>query len=124
MRSVERREGKTNFSNDRLQLLILPRFTATTISSHHHPVFLFNLFSGNLQPYPGRFELTSFIPEDTQSVVVQPIGTEGAIVFGHNQVRGFTRLDQAWLAVVADKIENTLEQMGFKARGSGFGKRV
>jgi len=101
---------------------VLPagRSIITTVSDHFFRSF-FWLPPGNLTPYPGRFELTSYLPENTQAAVVQPLGTGGAIVFGHNRVRGFTKLDQAWISLVCDKIEASIEQSGFKARGSGFG---
>ena len=36
-------------------------------------------------------ELTAFLPENSQAAIVQPIGTRGVLVLGHNRVRGFTK---------------------------------
>ena len=47
----------------------------------------------NEQPWPG---------------VVQPIGGEGVIVAASGTQRGFTPADQAWIAVVAEKLDQTL----------------
>jgi hypothetical protein len=66
----------------------------------------------------GRFEFLAYLPQKTQGVVVQPIGSEGVVVVGTNAVRGFSRLDQAWVATLADKLEVSLE--GFSPSGAGF----
>ena len=42
----------------------------------------------------GRVEFTTFLPENTQAVVVQPIGNDGVLIAASNTQRGFTRLDQ------------------------------
>jgi hypothetical protein len=42
------------------------------------------------------------------TVVVQPIGGEGVIVAASGTQRGFTPADQAWIAVVAEKLDQTL----------------
>ncbi|CAG9463711.1 unnamed protein product [Pedinophyceae sp. YPF-701] len=77
-------------------------------------------YLANLAPYPGRFELLEYLPQNTQAVVVQPLGTEGALVIGHDRVRGFSQLDLAWLSTVADKIEATVEQANYRPTGTGF----
>ena len=35
-----------------------------------------------------------YLPEDTQGVVVQPVGKLGALVVGTDTVRGMSRVDQ------------------------------
>lgn len=42
----------------------------------------------------GRVEFTTVLPENTQAVVIQPIGNEGVLIAASNIQRGFTRLDQ------------------------------
>ncbi len=51
-----------------------------------------------------------------QGVAIQPIGDAGALVAATDTVRGFSALDQAWLAAIADKLDATLEGAG---EGSG-----
>ena len=47
-----------------------------------------------------------------QGVTVQPVGDSGALVAATDTVRGFSALDQAWLAAIADKLDATLEAAG------------
>ena len=42
----------------------------------------------------GRVEFTSFLPENTQAAIIQPIGHDGVLIAASNTQRGFTRLDQ------------------------------
>ena len=51
-----------------------------------------------------------------QGVAIQPIGDAGVLVAATDTVRGFSALDQAWLAAIADKLDATLEGAG---EGSG-----
>lgn len=44
--------------------------------------------------HAGRVEFTSFLPEATQGVVVQPVGKDGVLIAATDTVRGFGRLDQ------------------------------
>ena len=44
--------------------------------------------------HTGRVELTSFLPENTQAAIIQPIGNDGILIAASNTQRGFTRLDQ------------------------------
>jgi len=44
--------------------------------------------------HAGRVEFTSFLPENTQAAIIQPIGSEGVLIAASNTQRGFTRLDQ------------------------------
>lgn len=46
-----------------------------------------------------------------QGVVVQPIGDGGVMVAATDTVRGFSQLDQAWLATIADKLDATLDNV-------------
>eukprot|EP00958_Prasinococcus_capsulatus_P024484 scaffold3827_cov394-Prasinococcus_capsulatus_cf.AAC.3 len=67
-------------------------------------------YLANLANYPGRFEFFGYFPDNTQGVLVQPIGTQGLIVAGTNVVRGFGRVDQKWIATISDKLDATLDQ--------------
>lgn len=44
--------------------------------------------------HTGRAEFMSFLPEGTQGVVVQPIGSAGVLLAATDTVRGFGRMDQ------------------------------
>jgi len=68
-------------------------------------------YLANLVLYPGRVEFVYF-PKNTQAIFVQPMGNKGAIVVGVDTIRGLTSADQAWLSVIADKLEVTLESDG------------
>ncbi|KAA6419886.1 MAG: cofactor assembly of complex C [Trebouxia sp. A1-2] len=57
----------------------------------------------------GRVEFTSFLPENTQAAIIQPIGSKGVLIAASNTQRGFTRLDQAWASTIADKLDASLE---------------
>jgi hypothetical protein len=94
-------------------------------------------YLANLVLYPGRGEFVAYLPEATQGVAVQPFGggsggkgggeasgsggggAIGCVVVGSDTVRGLSRLDQAWLATLADKLEVSLE--GWRPGGDGFG---
>lgn len=68
------------------------------------PVYLVDL-----KVYPGRFEF-DYLPENTQGVICQPLGTKGAIVLGANAPRSYTKQDENWIAGIAEKLAYTLEQ--------------
>jgi hypothetical protein len=42
----------------------------------------------------GRVEFTEYFPENTQGVLIQPVGDEGVLVAATDTQRGFGRLDQ------------------------------
>jgi hypothetical protein len=68
------------------------------------PVYLVNL---NI--YPGRIEF-DYLPENTQGVICQPIGSQGVLILGANAPRSYTKQDENWVEGIADKLENTLIQ--------------
>ncbi|KIY99022.1 hypothetical protein MNEG_8940 [Monoraphidium neglectum] len=78
-------------------------------------------YLANLILYPGRLEFVQYLPETTQGAVVQPIGSQGVLVVGTDTQRGISRLDQAWIATIADKLEVTLEGYTAPQGGVGFG---
>ena len=62
-----------------------------------------------LQALPGRFEFTSYLPSNTQAVLLLPVvdvgnGRRAAVVLGANQARSFTPRDIAWCQVVANRL--------------------
>ncbi|KAI3942859.1 hypothetical protein MKW92_012841 [Papaver armeniacum] len=61
----------------------------------------------NLSLYPGRSQLP-FLPGNTQAVILQPLGNKGIAIVGGNMVRGFTTSDQAWITLIAEKLDATL----------------
>lgn len=50
--------------------------------------------------HAGRVEFTEYFPENTQGVLVQPIGEDGLLVCGTDVQRGFGRLDQVCLICI------------------------
>lgn len=66
------------------------------------PVYLVDL-----KVYPGRIEF-DYLPENTQGVIAQPIGKDGALILGAHAPRSYTKQDEAWIAGIADKLDVTL----------------
>lgn len=66
------------------------------------PVYLVDL-----KVYPGRIEF-DYLPENTQGVIAQPIGKQGALILGANAPRSYTKQDETWIAGIADKLDVTL----------------
>ncbi|KAI3855229.1 hypothetical protein MKX03_026087 [Papaver bracteatum] len=64
-------------------------------------------YLANLSLYPGRSQLP-FLPGNTQAVILQPLGNKGIAIVGGNMVRGFTTSDQAWITLIAEKLDATL----------------
>lgn len=75
-------------------------------------------YLANLILFPGRREFTSYLAENMQAAIIQPVGNEGVIVLGSDTQRGYTTLDQAWIAAIADKLEVTIEN--WAPSGTGF----
>ncbi|KAK9819684.1 hypothetical protein WJX72_001075 [[Myrmecia] bisecta] len=68
-------------------------------------------YLANLVFYPGRVEFVPYLPENIQGVVVQPIGEDGVLIAATDTQRGFSRLDQAWAATIADKLDQSLSSV-------------
>lgn len=68
------------------------------------PVYLVSL-----KLYPGKVEF-DYLPENTQGVICQPVGTKGVMILGANAPRSYTQQDETWIAGIADKLANTLEE--------------
>jgi len=67
------------------------------------PVYLVDL-----KVYPGRIEF-DYLPENTQGIICQPLGPEGAIILGANAPRSYTKQDENWIEGIADKLASSLE---------------
>ena len=63
----------------------------------------------NLKIYPGQVEFT-YLPENTQGVICQPMGAEGVLILGANAPRSYTKQDEAWIEGIADKLGHTLDE--------------
>src|SRR4028119_1055694 len=68
------------------------------------PVYLVDL-----KVYPGRIEF-DYLPENTQGVICQPIGNQGALILGANAPRSYTKQDENWIEGIGDKLANTLSR--------------
>jgi Cofactor assembly of complex C subunit B, CCB2/CCB4 len=68
-----------------------------------------------LKIYPGRLEF-DYLPENTQGVICQPLGREGAMILGANAPRSYTQQDEAWIAAITNKLTVTLETCLDKSR--------
>ncbi len=77
--------------------LILKRVLET-----QRPVYLVDL-----KLYPGRIEF-DYLPENTQGVICQPIGNQGALILGANAPRSYTKQDENWIEGIADKLAHNL----------------
>jgi len=63
----------------------------------------------DLKVYPGRIEF-NYLPENTQGVICQPLGNNGAMILGANAPRSYTKQDENWISGIADKLTDTLSK--------------
>ncbi|MEB3883300.1 cofactor assembly of complex C subunit B [Lyngbya sp. CCY1209] len=70
------------------------------------PVYLVNLAL-----YPGRVEF-DYLPENTQGIICQPVGSRGVLILGANAPRSYTKQDEIWIEGIADKLADTLTRLG------------
>ncbi len=75
--------------------------TAVDMQDHCINALQYEAGSGDLNvttiwqvSFAGRVEFTEYFPENTQGVLVQPVGDEGILVAATDTQRGFGRLDQ------------------------------
>ena len=61
----------------------------------------------NLKVYPGRVEF-DYLPSTVQALIMQPLGDEGVMVVCSDTIRGFTKIDQSWIATISEKLDVTL----------------
>ena len=78
---------------------------ASRVMKTQKPVYLVKL-----ELYPGRLEF-DYLPENTQGVIVQPLGEKGVMVLGANIPRSYTKQDENWVTAIADKLAYNLEQI-------------
>jgi hypothetical protein len=63
----------------------------------------------DMKLYPGRIEF-DYLPENTQGLICQPLGNQGALILGANAPRSYTKQDERWIEGLADKLGNTLSR--------------
>lgn len=76
---------------------------AERVMKTQKPVYLVKL-----ELYPGKVEF-DYLPENTQGVIVQPLGEKGVMVLGANIPRSYTKQDENWVTAIADKLTYNLE---------------
>ena len=69
-----------------------------------------SIYLVKLELYPGRVEF-DYLPENTQGVIVQPLGEKGVMVLGANIPRSYTKQDENWVTAIADKLTYNLEKI-------------
>jgi hypothetical protein len=62
------------------------------------PVYLVKL-----SLYPGKIEF-DYLPENTQGLIIQPLGDQGLMILGANAPRSYTKQDENWVEAIASKI--------------------
>lgn len=85
---------------------VTPKAILKRVMSQQKPIYLVAL-----KLYPGRIEF-DYLPENTQGLICQPLGSEGALILGANAPRSYTQQDETWIAGLADKLTNTLALSG------------
>ena len=81
---------------------LTPGTIVQRVMDKQKPIYLVNLAL-----YPGKVEF-SYLPENTQGVICQPLGDKGVLILGANAPRSYTQQDEAWIAGIADKIADSL----------------
>jgi hypothetical protein len=62
----------------------------------------------DLKLFPAREEFTRYFPINIQTILCQPIGTQGVLILASDTPRSFTKRDQAWIEALAQKLEQEL----------------
>jgi hypothetical protein len=78
---------------------------AERVMKTQKPIYLVKL-----ELYPGRVEF-DYLPENTQGVIVQPLGEKGVMILGANIPRSYTKQDENWVTAIADKLTYNLEKI-------------
>jgi hypothetical protein len=78
---------------------------AERVMKTQKPIYLVKL-----ELYPGKVEF-DYLPENTQGVIVQPLGEKGVMVLGANIPRSYTKQDENWVTAIADKLTYNLEKI-------------
>ncbi|NJM23993.1 MAG: cofactor assembly of complex C subunit B [Richelia sp. RM2_1_2] len=84
--------------------IVTPGAILKRVLEKHQPVYLVDL-----KVYPGRVEF-DYLPSNTQGVICQPIGQEGALILGAHAPRSYTKQDEKWIGGIADKLAVTLKE--------------
>lgn len=84
------------------QATVTPGPIVQRVLNTQKPVYLVAL-----NVYPGRIEF-DYLPENTQGVIVQPLGDRGVLILGANAPRSYTNQDERWIEGIADKLANSL----------------
>lgn len=58
----------------------------------------------DLKLLPAKAEFTHVFPDNTQSILCQPLDHQGALIVGTDTPRNLTKRDQAWIAALAQKL--------------------
>jgi hypothetical protein len=82
---------------------VVPGAIVNRVLKTQKPVYLVKL-----ELYPGRVEF-DYLPENTQGVICQPLGSAGVLILGANVPRSYTVQDENWIAAIAEKLEDTLD---------------
>ena len=72
------------------------------VSNKQQPIYLVNT-----KIYPGRIEF-DYLPENTQGIICQPLGSQGVLILGANAPRSYTKQDEAGIEGIADKLTDSL----------------
>jgi hypothetical protein len=82
---------------------VIPGKILQRVLETQKPVYLVNLTL-----YPGKIEF-DYLPINTQGVICQPLGNDGAIILGANIPRSYSKQDENWIEGIADKLTLTLQ---------------
>jgi putative methionine-R-sulfoxide reductase with GAF domain len=88
---------------------VTPGAILNRVLEKQKPIYLVDV-----KAYPGKIEF-DYLPENTQGIICQPLGTEGAIILGANAPRSYTKQDENWIAGIADKLTVSLKNLGVKS---------
>ncbi|MDB9495459.1 cofactor assembly of complex C subunit B [Spirulina major CS-329] len=81
---------------------VTPKAILKRVMAQEKPIYLVALTL-----YPGRIEF-DYLPANTQGLICQPLGSQGALILGANAPRSYTQQDERWIAGIADKLAHTL----------------
>jgi hypothetical protein len=87
---------------------VTPGAILKRVYDKQRPVYLVDV-----KAYPGRIEF-DYLPENTQGIICQPIGKEGAMILGANAPRSYTKQDETWISGIADKLAVSLATVNSK----------
>lgn len=83
---------------------VVPGTIINQVLTKQKPIYLVDT-----SKYPGKIEFT-YLPENIQGIIGQPIGKKGVLILGANAPRSYTQQDENWIAAIAQKLSYTLEQ--------------